>query len=160
MTSSKRVALREITKANFHECIRLAVAADQTDHVAPNVFSLAQAKVNPLLHPFAIYDGAILGREPCDDEPMVGFVMYQVMDGIGFIMRLMVDEAHQGQGSGRAAMVEVLRRLKATPEVERIATSVAKDNAYVERFYRNLGFIDSEKLDERELYLKLDWTPS
>lgn len=62
-TSSKRVALREITKANFHECIRLKVAADQAEHVAPNVYSLAQAKVNPLLHPFAIYDGAILGRE-------------------------------------------------------------------------------------------------
>lgn len=91
---------------------------------------------------------------------MVGFVMYQLMDGVGFIMRLMIDEAHQGQGYGRAAMREVLRRLKATPEVERIATSVAKGNAYVERFYRGLGFVDSEKLDERELYLKLDWTPS
>ena len=113
-----KVVLREVTKANFHECIRLKVAPDQEQDVAPNVYSLAQAKVNPLLHPFAIYDGKILGRDPREDEPMVGFVMYQVMEGVGFIMRLMVGEAYQGQGYGRATMVEVLRRFSTRRMVE------------------------------------------
>ncbi len=146
--------------ASFRECIRLKVAPDQEGHVAPNVHSLAQAKVNPRLFPFAIYDRSILGREPREDEPMVGFLMYQIMEGVGFITRLMVGEEYQRQGYGRGAMVEVVRRLKGMPEVEFIGVSVSKGNEYVERFYRDLGFVDADKKHEREIYLKLDWSPS
>ena len=116
--------------------------------------------MNPKLFPFAIYDGAILGRDPRPDEKMVGFVMYQVMDGVGFIMRLMVGKDYQQMGYGRAAMLEVIRRLKMIPEVEFIGTSVTKGNDYVESFYRSLGFVNAEKIDEREIYLKLDWAPT
>lgn len=66
-----RVVLREITKENFHECIRLQVAEDQVNNVASNVYSLAQAKVNPRLVPLAIYDGSILGREPRPGEKVL-----------------------------------------------------------------------------------------
>jgi diamine N-acetyltransferase len=71
----KTVTLREVTQANFLECIRLEVAPDQSDLVAPNVYSLAQAKVNPRLTPLAVYDGRIVGREPGEDDQTVGFVM-------------------------------------------------------------------------------------
>jgi diamine N-acetyltransferase len=90
---------------------------------------LAQAKVNPLLAPFGIYDGSILGREPLPIEKMVGYLMYQVMEGVGFITRLMIGEQHQKKGYGRSAMIELLRRLKMMPEIEYIRTSVAKRNA-------------------------------
>lgn len=156
----KTVVLREITRENFHECIRLQVAKDQVDHVASNVYSLAQAKVNPRLVPLGIYDGSILGREPRPDEKMVGFLMYQVMEGVGFLMRLMIGEEYQQKGYGRAAMLELIRRLKMMPEIEFIGTSVAKGNDYVESFYRELGFVDADKVDDREIYLKLDWAPS
>ncbi len=155
----QKVVLREITPESFHECIRLQVADDQVNNVASNVYSLAQAKVNPLLVPLGIYDGSILGREPRPDEKMVGFLMFQVMEGVGFIMRLMIGEEHQQKGYGRTAMVEVIRRLKMMPEIEFIGTSVAKGNDYVEKFYRDLGFIDADKVDEKEIYLKLDWAP-
>jgi diamine N-acetyltransferase len=85
--------------------------------------------------------------------------MYQIMDGVGFIMRLMVDQRFQGLGYGKATMIEILRRLKMMPEIEYIGVSVTKGNDIVEKFYRNLGFIDGDKIDEREIYLKLDWDP-
>jgi len=155
----KNVTLRPIIQENFHECINLKVAPDQEEFVAPNVYSLAQAKVNPLLTPLAVYDDAIRAREPSENDPMIGFVMYQVMSGAGFIMRLMVDMRYQGNSYGKATVVEVIRRLKKMPEIEYIGTSVPKGNPVAEKLYRDLGFIDGDKLDQREIYLKLDWDP-
>ena len=85
--------------------------------------------------------------------------MYQVMEGVEFIMRLMVDPSVQGQGYGKATMVEVIRRLKMMPDVEYIATSVLKTNDTAHKMYRSLGFVDGDKLDDREYYLKLKWDP-
>lgn len=154
-----KITLRKITPQNFQECIRLKVAEAQAEYVAPNVYSLAQTFVNPLLAPYAIYDAKIRGHEPGPQDPMVGFLLVQRMDGVGFIMRLMVGERFQQQGYGRAAMVEIIRRMKMEPEIEYIGTSVTKGNAAAEKLYRSLGFIDGDKLDEREIYLKLDWSP-
>ncbi len=50
-----KVHLRNITIENFQECIALKVDASQEGLVASNVKSLAEAKVNPNLFPFAIY---------------------------------------------------------------------------------------------------------
>lgn len=73
---------------------------------------------------------------------MVGFTMYELTAGIGFILRLMIDSSHQRQGYGRSAMIEVIRRLKLHPEVQRIATSHRRDNVAAERLYRSLGFVE------------------
>ena len=154
------VCLRRVTQENFRACIALEVGESQRDFVAPNVYSLAQAKVNPLLTPWAVYDRAILGRAPGEDDPMVGFCMVQEMDGVGFIMRLMVDHRFQRRGYGRATMEQVIRRWKADPSIEIIATSVRKGNDAAETLYRSLGFVDNPmKDDERETYLLMDWPP-
>ncbi len=152
-----RIVLRTIDLANFKACIDLDVDPTQKAFVAPNVYSLAQAKANPKLHPYAIYDGKLFKREIGPDDPMVGFVMYQVWDEIGFIMRLMVDQRFQRRGYGRAAMVEVIRRLKLHPDVRYISTSVHKENEAAENLYRSLGFVDDPKQDPVELYLGLPW---
>ena len=54
--------------------------------------------------------------------------MYALSNARGFILRLMIDEKFQRRGYGKAAMVEVIRRLKLHPEVERIATSHDRKN--------------------------------
>ena len=152
-----RIVLRSIDIANFKACIDLKVHPTQEAYVAPNVYSLAQAKANPKLHPYAIYDGAVFTRDLEPDDEMVGFVMYQVWDEVGFIMRLMVDQRFQRRGYGRAAMVEAIRRLKLHPDVRHIATSVHKENEAAEGLYRSLGFVDAPKEDPVELYLQLPW---
>jgi diamine N-acetyltransferase len=87
---------------------------------------------------------------------MVGFVMYQVMNYTGFVMRLMVAAEHQGNGYGRAAMHEVIRRLKANPVVERIATSVLATNDAARQLYLSLGFEPFEERDG-EAYMRLPY---
>lgn len=135
------VHLRPVTFDIIQECLALRVASSQTRFVASNATSLAEAKVNPTLVPLAIYDGAARGWER-PTVPMVGFTMYELAAGVGFILRLMIDEAHQGKGYGRAAMREVIRRLRLHPEVEMIATSHSLGNAAAASLYRGLGFVD------------------
>ena len=52
--SNKLVTLREITQDNFKSCVDMSVRDDQQEFVAPNVYSLAQARVNHLLSPFLV----------------------------------------------------------------------------------------------------------
>ena len=133
------VSLRPITPETLDECISLKVANDQKGFVAPNIYSLAEAAVSPTYHPFGIYDADAHYRT---NPSMVGFVMYGLSNARGFILRLMVDEKFQRRGYGRAAMVEVIRRLKLHPEVERIATSHNRKNEAAARLYESLGFVD------------------
>jgi diamine N-acetyltransferase len=144
---------------NFDECIQLAVDQAQLELVASNVKSLAEAWVNPNLFPLAIYDAMVAGYEK-PQVPMVGFTMYEVTAGVGFILRLMIDRRYQRQGYGRAATVEVIRRLKLHPEVELIATSHRRYNQAAARLYRGLGFVDWEiewaRENEEEVFLRLE----
>jgi len=91
---------------------------------------------------------------------MVGFTMYELVAGVGFILRLMIDRNYQRQGYGTATMIEVMRRLRLHPEVERIATSHRKENVAVAGLCRNLGFrdwgIEWAKDFEDEVYMILD----
>lgn len=135
------VHLRPIDRANLAACLALRVRDDQAGLVADNARSLAEAYVNPALVPLAIYPGAARGWETDPPVPMVGFTMYEVAAGVGFVLRLMIDQSAQGHGFGQAAIVEVLRRLRLIPEVERIATSHRRENTAAARLYANLGFV-------------------
>lgn len=152
------VCLRAVTKDTFRECIKLDVTPEQKGFVAPNQYSLAQAAVNPLLHPWAIYDGSVIGRDLTDEHEMVGFCMYQLMDGVAFVVRLMIDARFQGRGYGRAAMLDMMERFRRTPGIEIIATSVQRQNPAALGLYRSLGFVDNPMVDDPvERYLVLDW---
>ncbi len=152
------VHLRNVTLANFHECISLKVDESQKGLVASNVKSLAEAYVNSNLFPLAIYDAVVTGYEE-PQLPMVGFTMYELIAGVGFILRLMIDHKYQRKGYGRAAMLEVIRRLKLYPEVELIATSYQRGNETAAKLYRRLGFVDWDiewALEHKsEIFLKM-----
>jgi diamine N-acetyltransferase len=153
------VHLRPITLDNLSECLALRLDDAQTGLVASNAKSLAEAYVNPNLVPLAVYDAAARGWEKEPPVPMVGFTMYELAAGVGFILRLMIDEAHQGKGYGRAAMVEVMRRLRLHPDVEMVATSHQRGNEAAAALYRGLGFVDWDieyaKDNTKEVYLML-----
>ena len=108
--------------------------------VTTNAKSLAEASNNQNLYPFAVYDYSVIGHEN-PTAPMIGFTMYEVTAGVGFILRLMIASEFQRQGYGRAAMIEVIRRLNLYPEVQLIATSHLRENLAAEKLYRGLGFV-------------------
>ena len=154
-----KVHLRKVTRENFRECLNLQVTESQKRWVAANTQSLAEAYIDPNLFPLAVYDAAACGYEH-PEVPMIGFTMYELAAGVGFIMRLMIDEKYQGQGYGRATMLEVVRRLKLHPDVEIIATSYRKGNEIAARLYQSLGFgqwnISYAISHPTEVYVKLE----
>jgi diamine N-acetyltransferase len=153
------VHFRPVTPDNERECLALRVADDQARFIASNARSLEQAKAQPALVPLAIYPAAARGY-PAPKVPMVGFAMYEVDVGVGSILRLMVDARHQRKGYGRAALVELIRRLRLIPEVEMIVASHREDNVTMGRLLAQLGFVPWEITDPAlrragEIYVRL-----
>lgn len=140
------ISLQPITRDNWRQVSRLHLADDQQSFVAPNLYSIAQSKFEPTWEPLALYAGADL----------VGFAMWgtDADDGRYWIIRLMVDSAHQGRGYGRAAMVALLDRITADPACREIYISYAPENQVAERLYLNLGFEETGEMDHGEKVLR------
>lgn len=155
------VNLQPITTENYDQCLDLRVDDTQAGFVATNEKSLAEAESDPTLVPLAIYDRAALGYLPPDiPVPMVGFIMYELKGGVGFILRVMIDRKHQREGYGRAAVIEAIRRLKLYPEVQLVATSHLRDNDASASLFASLGFVPWDvgwaAENKTETFLKLD----
>jgi diamine N-acetyltransferase len=148
MESKHTIELREITMENFRECIDLSVAEHQGGLVASNMYSLAEAKADGVSNPLAVYA----------DGRMVGFTMYcfDPKSGIGYIDRLMVAADHQGRGYGRAAMTEVIERLRGTAGCRCIRTSFEPTNAVAEALYESLGFRRTGEIHDGEVVAVLE----
>jgi hypothetical protein len=69
------IVLRDVTKENWQECLRLKLAPEQEHFVASNVYSLAESKFMPTFIPQAIYARDVAG-DATASERLVGFVMY------------------------------------------------------------------------------------
>jgi diamine N-acetyltransferase len=134
------VHLRSITAANLEDCLTLDVAEVQRGWVSPVVRSLAEAYAIPAMVPLAVYDVAARGHEH-PPEPPVGFTMYEIADGVGYVVRLLIDQRYQRRGYGRATMIEVIRRMRLHPDVEMIGISHRCTNEPAATLYRDLGFI-------------------
>lgn len=129
------VTLRDVTVDNWEGCLDLRVSDRQRHMVASNVYSLAQAKVQPECVPLAVYD----------DDTLVGFLMYarDRDDGNWWIYRLMIDERFQGRGYGRAALETALDRIKQESGCKRIMISLEPENRIARTLYRSLGFVET-----------------
>jgi diamine N-acetyltransferase len=140
------ISLREITAENFKECVNLKVADDQKTFVASNVMSIAQSKIYPTMNIRAVY---------ADDE-MVGFVMYglDTDDGRYYLVRLMIDERHQGKGYGKAATLAVIEDLRQTDGCREVYLSFVPENTNAERLYKNIGFERTGEISEGEIVMR------
>jgi diamine N-acetyltransferase len=149
MVLAMTVTLREITRENWEQCVRLTVAPEQAPFVASNAVSLAQSKYEPEWIPLAVYD----------DDEMVGFVMYGVYrdEGKYWILRVMVDHRFQGKGYGRAAMRLLLDRLRATRGCDEVAISYEPENEVARRLYASFGFRETGEVVEGETVARLSF---
>jgi diamine N-acetyltransferase len=141
------ITLKDVDRENFRRCVKLEVNEDQKSFVAPNVFSIAQSKVEPTYHVQAVYDG----------EEMVGFVMYgwDEEEGCHYLGRLMIDKNQQGKGYGRAATEAVIERLRAEPNCRHIALSVNPANTSAQALYASLGFVKTGEVSHGEEVMHL-----
>lgn len=91
------VELKEITKDNYDDVLKLKVAKNQENFVSTVVQSLAQAWVyRNTAYPFVIYE----------DNTSVGFIMlgYYELKKQFTLWKLMIDEQYQNKGYGKKAL--------------------------------------------------------
>ncbi|KMK76117.1 GNAT family N-acetyltransferase [Alkalihalobacillus pseudalcaliphilus] len=147
----KQITIKNLTMNNIYKCLDLKLAADQVKRVAPNVYSIAESKVNPLLTPYVIH---------LDDE-VIGFVMTEcdpneIEERRYWIPRFMIDVSYQRKGYGKEAMQQVIDILKMNDECNYIGLSTEPDNDSAIHFYESLGFVNTgELLEGKEVILKL-----
>lgn len=141
------IEFREIDRHNFFDVIDLKVGDEQKSFVAPNVFSLAQAKAFPECVCLAI----------CQDEVLVGFTMYclDADDNEYWIYRLMIDAKYQAKGYGKAAMVKLIDRIKQDKEHKMIYLSFEPENVLARQLYEKLGFKADGRVVDGEVVYKL-----
>jgi diamine N-acetyltransferase len=141
------ITLKEITKDNYNECIKLKVRDDQR-FVASNVYSLAESKYEPENIPMAVYTG----------DTMVGFVMYifDYAERELYIGRLMIDQRYQHMGYGLGTLEALKEMGLKDAGIDTIKLSTNPDNTHGIRVYEKFGFKDTGILDDREEVFVLD----
>ena len=133
-----RIEFRPIALDNLDAVIALEVRADQSHLVADNLYSIAQAGVDPSGWCRAAY---------LDGVP-VGFFFVKELEGGArmYLCRFMVDRHHQGKGLGRRIMRQLVDLLFESPVVELVDLAVSREAGGAEGFYQRCGFTATEEV--------------
>lgn len=143
------IILKKIDESNFIPCFQLKLKPEQEAFVSHPIRSLAQAYV--YYHqctPFGIYAG----------EKMVGYVMviYDYDEESYNIWHMMIDQAEQGKGYGKAALQRVLDYIREKPfgDSAHVLLTCNPENHPALHLYKALGFTESGRGDEDEIELE------
>ena len=136
------VTLQPLTADNWRESVKLQVSEEQKRYVAPNVYSIAEARFEPSCVCLTIYA----------DDVMVGFTMYDANDY--YIVRFMIDERFQGKGYGHAAMQLLLDQFEREHAHPSASLSYVPGNEVAERLYERVGFRKTGEIHEGEIVME------
>ncbi|CAA9320321.1 MAG: hypothetical protein AVDCRST_MAG93-5714 [uncultured Chloroflexia bacterium] len=141
------VTLEPITRENLRAVVALQPRDDQSNFVAPNAISIAEVYVEPTCTPLAL----------AADGQLVGFTLLcrETETGIDWIIRFMIDQHHQGKGYGRAGLLAVIERLRASADYQETRLSYVPGNAVAEGLYRAVGFEATGQVDHGEIIMRL-----
>lgn len=134
------IELREVTRANLRDVLRLKVAPEQERFVASNAVSIAQAHFNQDIAWF---------RAICDGDTPVGFVMLDdnpAKQAYG-LWRFMIDARCQGKGHGRRALELVFAHVRTRPGAVELTTSCVDGPGGPGPFYEKMGFAYTGEVD-------------
>jgi diamine N-acetyltransferase len=139
VTTESAVTLQRITAETVEDILALSVADAQTEYVASNERSLAQAHFD---------EGAWFRAVYADDDP-VGFVLLHDESlcaeprekGYFYLWRIMIDERYQRMGFGRRAIRLLIAHVKTRPDAKKLHVSWKPGEGSAEGFYQKLGFV-------------------
>ena len=139
--------LQPVTRANFSAVIELTVTPEQEDFVSPNLYSIAEAYLEPTWTPLAVYAG----------DDLVGFAMFGRDDETGnwWIMRFMIDTQHQGKGYGTAALRLLIDLMVERHGCDKIFLGYAPANDVAGRLYARMGFVPTGEVMGSEIVAQL-----
>ena len=146
------IIFRPVTRENFSAVIELTVMPEQEEFVSPNLYSLAEAYVEPAWTPLAMYAG----------DQLVGFAMFGRDDETGrwWIMRYMIDAQHQGRGYGTSALPGLIDLIVERHGCDELFLGYEPSNEVASRLYARMGFVPTGEMREGEIVARLDLTRS
>jgi diamine N-acetyltransferase len=149
VSKESKVALREVTKENLWDILKLEVAPEQRRYVASNSVSIAQAYFDREIAWFrAIYA----------DETPVGFLMLSddASQQEYFIWRLMIDAKYQKLGFAKQAMELLFDYVRTRPGAKEILVSYVPGDEGPQGFYEKLGFMPTGEMEGDEVVMRRD----
>jgi diamine N-acetyltransferase len=150
--SAMDITFRPVTWENFSAVTELTVTSKQADFVAPNLYSIAEAYLEPSWTPLAIYTG----------NDLVGFAMFGRDDETGrwWIMRYMIDARHQGRGYGTAALPGLIDLIVERHACSELFLGYEPSNEVASHLYARMGFAPTGEMAGGEIIARLDLTRS
>lgn len=151
MRGGTMIQFKEITEENFGCIVSMKVSKEQTQYVATNTYSLAQAwlyrDANDVF-PMAVYE----------DETPVGFILFDVdlEEKSLVIWRIMITEEHQKKGYGTQAIELAIQLARESKRFEYIILDYAPENRLAEHVYQKLGFQPTGEISNGEIVMRLD----
>ncbi len=142
------LTFRPVTRENFSAVIELTVTPEQAEFVSPNLYSLAEATIEPTWTPLAIHAG----------NQLVGFAMFGRDDQTGrwWIMRYMIDGQHQGRGYGTAALPGLIELIVERHGCRELFLGYEPGNDVASRLYTRMGFAPTGEMVGGEIVARLD----
>jgi len=143
------ITLRDVTKHNFDAVCKLHIPDEQQKHLAPNVYSLAEAH----------YEGDQVRAIYLADD-LEGFMMFgHETEGKIGIWRFMVAYEHQRKGIGRKSLKLAINEISAMHGIREIEICYSPTNEVAKSLYASVGFHEtgvSEVCDDMLAVIKLD----
>jgi len=145
-----KVSIKPVDQKNWEDIITLKVSSEQTDFVATNGYSLAEAAYHKASVPMGVFG----------NNEAIGFVMYESLayegkPGEYSIYRFMIDEQYQNKGYGRLALQETICQISSFDDWKRITICYLPSNAVAKAFYEKVGFTEVGLDDSGEMLAEI-----
>ena len=136
------ISLKDLDRENWIRCARSSLDESQKDYVAPNVYSIAESKVEEHYCPRVI----------CFNDEVVGFLMYCVEidppdETLFWLFRFMIDKNSQAKGYGTKVLQIAIDEM-AAKGAKRIRTMYKSSNYVTGKLYKKMGFRETGEYDE------------
>lgn len=136
------ISLKDLDRENWLLCAKLSLDDSQKDYVAPNVYSIAESKVEAHYCPRVIFS----------DDKVIGFLMYCIEvdppdETLFWLFRFMIDANNQAKGCGTTALQIAIDEI-AAKGAKRIRTMYKSSNYVAGKLYKKMGFQETGEYDE------------
>ena len=101
------ISLRELTKENYLDCIRLNLHPDQEENLASNAITIAQSRFETDYRLKVIYEQeTVIGLLAfCHEDEPLDYSIY-------WLFRFMIDKDHQNKGYGKQVLSLLVEEVK------------------------------------------------
>ena len=139
------ISLKDLDRENWILCAKLSLDESQKDYVAPNVYSIAESKVEEHYCPRVI----------CSNDRVIGFLMYCVEvdppdETLFWLFRFMIGKDHQAKGYGTKALQMAIDEI-AAKGAKRIRTMYKSCNYVAGNFIKKRVFKKLENMMSVEI---------